>query len=55
MVESLYGDCEITGDKDIVSQNVTVIAIKNISMNTIYHALYSLENGPSLRLWIHYT
>lgn len=50
MVESLYGDCVITGDKGFVSQNATVIAIKNISMNTIYHALYGLGNGSRLRL-----
>lgn len=35
MMEFLHGDCVITGDKAVVSQNVTVTAIKNISMNTI--------------------
>lgn len=55
MMEFLYGDCVITGDKVVVSRNVTVIANKNISMNTVYHDLYCLENGPSLSLCIHYT
>lgn len=49
-MESLYGDFVITGDKAVVSQNVAAIAIKNISTNTVYHALYCLENGPSLTL-----
>lgn len=55
MIKIPYDDCVITGGKVVVSQNVTVTAVKNISINATHHALYCLENGPSLRLCIHYT